>query len=82
MNIAVDTMLSRKVEDILIVPVNFSYEKLLEGNYIREQLGQPKVKESFASAAIGLWNSVQTKFGNARVDYGKPFSMRVRTSSK
>ncbi|CAG7731749.1 unnamed protein product [Allacma fusca] len=75
LSIAVDTLLRKKVEDILIIPVNFSYEKLLEGNYIREQLGKAKVKESFASAALGLWNSVQTKFGNARVDYGKPFSV-------
>jgi glycerol-3-phosphate O-acyltransferase 1/2 len=77
LSIAFDALLTKKVEDILVVPVNFSYERLLEGNYIREQLGKPKVKESFFTAALGLWNSVQTKFGNARVDFGKPFSVKV-----
>jgi len=81
LSIAVDTLISKKVSDILIVPVNFSYEKLLEGNYIREQLGRPKIKESFVSAALGLWNSVQTKFGNARVDFGRPFSVKEFISS-
>lgn len=77
LNIAIDTLLKRKVEDILVVPVNFSYDKLLEGNYIREQLGKTKVKESFPTAALGLWNSIQTKFGNARIDFGHPFSVKV-----
>jgi glycerol-3-phosphate O-acyltransferase 1/2 len=77
LSIVMDTLIKDNVEDILVVPVNFSYDRLLEGNYIREQLGQPKVNESFASAALGLWNSLQAKYGNARVDFGHPFSMRV-----
>lgn len=72
-----DTLFSGRVDDMLIVPVNFSYEKLIEGNYIREQLGKPKVNESFLAAVIGVWNSCQTKFGNARIDFGQPFSVKV-----
>lgn len=72
-----DVLLSNQLQDILIVPVNFSYEKLIEGNFIREQLGQPKVTENFASAAVALWSSLQPKYGNARVDFGHPFSMKV-----
>ena len=72
--------MTNKVEDVLIVPVNFSYERLLDGNFIREQLGRPKVSESFASAALGLWNSLQAKFGSARIDFGQPFSLRVTTT--
>lgn len=77
LSIVVDTLMSKKVEDVLVVPVNFSYERLLDGNFIREQLGRPKVSESFASAALGLWNSLQAKFGSARIDFGVPFSLRV-----
>lgn len=77
LSMVVETLLSNKVEDMLVVPVNFSYERLLDGNFIREQLGRPKVSESFASAALGLWNSLQAKFGSARIDFGKPFSLRV-----
>ncbi|ODN06204.1 Glycerol-3-phosphate acyltransferase 1, mitochondrial [Orchesella cincta] len=76
LSIVVDNLLAKKVEDVLVVPVNFSYERLLDGNFIREQLGRPKVSESFASAALGLWNSLQAKFGSARIDFGQPFSLR------
>ncbi|CAL8077476.1 unnamed protein product [Orchesella dallaii] len=76
LSIVVDNLLAKKVDDVLIVPVNFSYERLLDGNFIREQLGRPKVSESFASAALGLWNSLQAKFGSARIDFGQPFSLR------
>lgn len=77
LNIVMDSVMNNNVEDILVIPINFSYDRILEGNYIREQLGQPKVNESFASALLGLFGSLQPKYGNARVDYGHPFSMKV-----
>ncbi len=77
LKIVMDSILTRKVEDILVVPINFSYDRIVEGNYIREQLGQPKVNESFASALVALFGSLRPKYGNARVDYGHPFSMKV-----
>lgn len=77
LNIVMKSLLANDVKDILVVPVNFSYDRIIEGNYIREQLGQPKVNESFASALLALFSSLKPKYGNARVDYGHPFSMKV-----
>ncbi|OXA44180.1 glycerol-3-phosphate acyltransferase 1, mitochondrial [Folsomia candida] len=76
LNIVMKSLLANDVKDILVVPVNFSYDRIIEGNYIREQLGQPKVNESFASALLALFSSLKPKYGNARVDYGHPFSMK------
>ena len=43
------------IADALLVPVSVNYERLVDGNFIREQLGQKKTPESFRSAMAGIW---------------------------
>lgn len=43
------------ISDALLVPVSMNYERLVDGNFVREQLGQKKKPETFKSAIAGIW---------------------------
>uniref|UniRef100_A0A2R5LNG8 Putative mitochondrial glycerol-3-phosphate acyltransferase gpat n=1 Tax=Ornithodoros turicata TaxID=34597 RepID=A0A2R5LNG8_9ACAR len=64
------------VRDIYIVPISISYEKILDGNFVSEQLGEPKVMESFTAALRSIWRILHSNYGNVRVDFCQPFSLR------
>lgn len=64
------------VEDAIIVPVAISYEKLIDGSFVGEQLGKPKVMESFSLAARAIWSTLHSNFGSVRVDFCQPFSLK------
>ncbi|KAH8018496.1 hypothetical protein HPB51_008171 [Rhipicephalus microplus] len=73
-------------KDILIVPISISYEKLLDGNFVSEQLGEPKVMETFTAALTSIWKILHSNYGAVRVDFCQPFSLmeflnRARISS-
>lgn len=40
----VDAFLNGTLHDALIVPIAINYDRILDGNFIREQLGQKKVR--------------------------------------
>ncbi|XP_067938186.1 glycerol-3-phosphate acyltransferase 1, mitochondrial-like [Watersipora subatra] len=62
--------------DALIVPVSISYEKIMDGNFTREQMGMPKKPESFWATVKAIWKLFSTTFGNIRVDFSQPFSLK------
>ncbi|XP_059175418.1 glycerol-3-phosphate acyltransferase 1, mitochondrial-like isoform X2 [Physella acuta] len=62
--------------DAYIVPVTFSYEKLIDGYYYREQMGMRKVRESFWGAVKGIFRVFFSSYGSVRVDFAQPFSLR------
>lgn len=64
------------IDDAYIVPVAISYEKLIDGSFVSEQLGKPKVKESFGQALKAIWTTLHSNFGSVRVDFCQPFSLR------
>lgn len=66
------------VEDALLVPVSVNYDKLVDGNFIRELLGQPKQMETFSAAISGIWSVLNSNYGSMRIDFNQPFSLRVR----
>lgn len=66
------------VEDALLVPVSLNYEKLVDGNFTREQMGQPKQMESFTSAIRGIWKTLTSNYGSCRIDFNQPFSLQVK----
>lgn len=39
----VDAYLSGLLDDAMVVPIAINYDRLVDGNFIREQLGQSKV---------------------------------------
>ncbi|KAK7085155.1 hypothetical protein SK128_002837 [Halocaridina rubra] len=76
LSVIVDAYMNGTLDDALIVPIAINYDKLLDGNFIREQMGQSKVPESFWGAVRAIMKVLSTNFGHARIDFGQPFSLR------
>lgn len=64
------------VKDVYIVPISISYEKLLDGNFVSEQLGEPKVMETFTAALTSIWRILHSNYGSVRVDFCQPISLQ------
>lgn len=77
LSVIVDSFMDGSIEDALLVPVSVNYEKLVDGNFVREQLGQPKEMETFKSAIKGIWHVLNSNYGMMRIDFNQPFSLRV-----
>lgn len=77
MSIIVDAYREGVIEDAWIVPVSMNYDKILEGNFVREQLGQPKKKETFFAAISTFIKAVCSHYGIMRVDFNVPYRLRV-----
>nr|CAH7741119.1 unnamed protein product [Callosobruchus chinensis] len=76
LSVIVETFLDGTIEDALLVPVSVNYEKLVDGNFVREQLGQPKEMETFTGALKGIWHVLNSNYGMMRIDFNQPFSLR------
>lgn len=77
LSVIVDAYLDGTIEDALLVPVSMNYEKLVDGNFIREQTGAPKQMESFKLAMGAIWKILNSHYGAIRIDFNQPFSMKV-----
>lgn len=64
------------VDDVYIVPVSISYEKLVDGSFIDEQMGIPKKFENFSATSKAIWSTLHSNFGIVRVDFSKPFLLK------
>ncbi|XP_075532746.1 glycerol-3-phosphate acyltransferase mino isoform X2 [Dermacentor variabilis] len=76
LSVIVNALTEEPVEDVFIVPISISYEKLLDGNFVSEQLGEPKVMETFTAALSSIWRILHSNYGAVRVDFCQPFSLR------
>ncbi|XP_019771781.2 glycerol-3-phosphate acyltransferase 1, mitochondrial isoform X1 [Dendroctonus ponderosae] len=76
LSVIVETFMDGTIEDALLVPVSLNYEKLIDGNFIKEQLGEPKKMETFGDALKGIWHVLNSSYGSMRVDFNQPFSLR------
>lgn len=81
LSVILDAYMEGSVEDALLVPVSANYDKLVDGSFIRELLGEPKQKESFGSAISAIWTTMNSNHGSARVDFHKPYSLRELVQS-
>lgn len=63
------------IPDALLVPVSVNYERLVDGNFVHEQLGQRKKPESFKTAVSAIWNILNSSYGQMRLDFNEPFSL-------
>lgn len=77
LSVILETFMDGTIEDALLVPVSMNYEKLVDGNFIKEQLGQPKEMETFSNAVKSIWKVLNSNYGMMRVDFNQPFSLRV-----
>ncbi|XP_053682583.1 glycerol-3-phosphate acyltransferase 1, mitochondrial isoform X2 [Sabethes cyaneus] len=75
LSVIVDALNDKSIPDALLVPVSINYEKLVDGNFVREQLGQKKVPESFSSAASAIMKVLKARYGLMRIDFNEPFSL-------
>lgn len=71
----VEAFIDGLIEDAILVPVSVNYEKLVDGNFVREQMGTPKRRETFKKAMASIWKIVNSKFGLMRIDFNEPFSL-------
>ncbi|KAF2354334.1 Phospholipid/glycerol acyltransferase [Trinorchestia longiramus] len=76
LSVILDAYLSGMLDDAMIVPIAINYDKLVDGNFIREQLGQSKVPESFWGAVCAICKVLSTNYGQSRIDFGAPFSLK------
>jgi glyceronephosphate O-acyltransferase len=69
-------MKGRRINDIYLVPISLSYERLLEEMlYSKELLGIPKPKES-VSGLVKARAIMSESYGSIFIDFGKPLSLR------
>uniref|UniRef100_A0A336MYD6 CSON009880 protein n=1 Tax=Culicoides sonorensis TaxID=179676 RepID=A0A336MYD6_CULSO len=84
LSVIIDACMDGTIPDALLVPVSINYEKLVDGNFVREQLGQKKQPETFKSAINAIWDTINSQYGLMRIDFNEPFSLRdlVKSFSK
>ncbi|KAL0861038.1 hypothetical protein ABMA27_009557 [Loxostege sticticalis] len=81
LSVIMDAYLDGTIDDALLVPVSLNYDKLVDGNFVREQLGMPKQMETFWSALRGIWSTLNTNHGSIRVDFNQPISLKELVTS-
>lgn len=65
-----------KSEDVLLVPVSIAYDQIQDvGDYVAEQAGGRKKKESFGWFLETI-RSIQRRFGRIHIGFGEPVSLR------
>lgn len=80
LSVILDAYMDGIIEDALLIPVAMNYERLVDGNFVKEQLGQPKEMESFKSTVKAIWSTLIGNYGIVKIDFCQPFSLRVRYS--
>lgn len=76
LSVILDAYMDGIIEDALLVPVAINYDRLVDGNFVREQLGQPKKMETFGSTIKAIWSTLRGDYGIVKVDFCQPFSLR------
>lgn len=69
------------ISDALLVPVSVNYERLVDGNFVCEQLGEKKKPETFRSAISAIGHILKSRYGLMRIDFNEPFSIRELVKS-
>ncbi|XP_074029311.1 glycerol-3-phosphate acyltransferase mino isoform X2 [Leptinotarsa decemlineata] len=76
LSVILESFMDGTIEDALLVPVSINYEKLVDGNFVREQLGKPKEMETFKNAMAGIWKVLNSSYGMMRLDFNQPMSLK------
>lgn len=76
LSVIIDALDDGTINDALLVPVSVNYERLADGNFVFEQLGEKKRPETFTSAVKAIWNILNSKYGQMRIDFNEPFSLK------
>ncbi|XP_038070668.1 glycerol-3-phosphate acyltransferase 1, mitochondrial-like isoform X2 [Patiria miniata] len=76
LSVIVDAYYDGIISDAFLVPASVGYDKILDGDFTNEQMGRLKKKETFIGALKGIWGVFTSKFGQVRVDFAEPFSLK------
>jgi glycerol-3-phosphate O-acyltransferase 1/2 len=79
--VIVEAFIDGLIDDAILVPVSVNYEKLVDGNFVNEQMGTPKKQETFQMAMASIWKVLKMNFGLMRIDFNEPFSLRELVNS-
>ncbi|EPE10716.1 glycerol-3-phosphate acyltransferase [Ophiostoma piceae UAMH 11346] len=72
-----DSLLSGRVEDTIIIPVSTQYDKVIETEgYVTELLGTPKKAENLSDFLTGGSSVLSLKLGRVDVRFHDPWSLR------
>ncbi|XP_065334022.1 dihydroxyacetone phosphate acyltransferase isoform X1 [Cloeon dipterum] len=75
LSVALEPYLTGQVSDIVVVPINISYDRTLEETlYSYELLGVPKPKES-TSGLFKALNVLDEQYGRIHIDFTEPISV-------
>ena len=75
LGMTVESFMREHPRPLLLVPVQFSYEKVLEGRTLVAELeGAPKRSESLG-ALVGVARDLRHEYGNVYVNFGSPLSI-------
>ncbi|XP_034487418.1 glycerol-3-phosphate acyltransferase 1, mitochondrial isoform X2 [Drosophila innubila] len=81
LSVIVNAFMDGSIPDALLVPVSVNYERLVDGNFVREQKGEKKVPETFKKAISGIWKALNSNYGLMRIDFNEPYSIRELVNS-
>ncbi|KAI4479543.1 hypothetical protein M0804_010940 [Polistes exclamans] len=81
LSVIVDANMDGTIEDALIIPTAMNYERLVDGNFVREQLGQPKKMETFGSTIKAMWATLMGNYGIVKINFCQPFSLKEMVKS-
>lgn len=81
LSVIVEAFIDGLIKDAVLVPVSVNYEKLVDGKFVNEQMGTPKQKETFKTAMSSIWSILNSKYGQMRIDFNEPFSLKDLVNS-
>lgn len=76
LSVVIDAYANGVIPEAYIVPVSISYDKLVDGNFVKEQMGEPKVYETFWRAVLAIYKVLMGRYGIVRMDFAQPFSLK------
>uniref|UniRef100_A0A6M2E3S8 Putative dihydroxyactetone-phosphate acyltransferase dhapat n=1 Tax=Xenopsylla cheopis TaxID=163159 RepID=A0A6M2E3S8_XENCH len=76
LSVIIDAYLDGTITDAFLVPVSVHYERLVDGDFISEQLGRSKQTENFRSAVRAIWTTLRSDYGLMRIDFNEPLSVK------
>ncbi|KAG2387987.1 hypothetical protein C9374_000837 [Naegleria lovaniensis] len=77
LNIILDAFLKKRVDNVIFVPVYFSYEYMVESNsHVREMLGETKAKETTINMFSSMMQLMSENFGDVAGKIGEPISLK------
>jgi glycerol-3-phosphate O-acyltransferase len=73
----VDSAREHGIDDVLIVPTSLTYDQVLEaGEYVRQQLGEDKERESLRFLLRQIGKARRTRLGTIHLRFSQPISLR------